>query len=138
MSNDSGSLGGRVTAVMAGFIATAALSIGTDTALRNLGFFPPSGEPMATSLYVVATVYRMAFTVFGGYVTAALTPGRALIPVIVLGAIGELVALGGAAATWNAGPEFGPHWYPLALVFTGVPCVLLGLVLRRGLPFTQA
>ena len=56
MSNDSGSLGGRVTAVMAGFIATAALSIGTDTALRNLDFFPPSGEPMAASLDVVATV----------------------------------------------------------------------------------
>lgn len=138
MSNDTGSLGGRVTAVMAGFVATAALSVGTDAALRNLGFFPPSGELMATGLFVVATVYRMVFTVFGGYVTAALTPGRALIPVILLGALGELVALGGLVATWNAGPEFGPHWYPLALVATGVPCVLVGLILRRGLPLTQA
>jgi hypothetical protein len=29
-------------------------------------------------------------------------------------------------ATWYAGPEFGPRWYPALLVVTALPCVLGG------------
>jgi hypothetical protein len=32
----------------------------------------------------------------------------------------------GAIVTWNRGPEFGPHWYPLALVVTALPAAWLG------------
>ena len=35
------------------------------------------------------------------------------------------------AYTWNAGPEFGPKWYPLALVASSLPCAWLGGKLRR-------
>lgn len=125
-------------AIAAGFVTTAVLSTGTDAAMQTLGIFPPAGERMSDALFVVATLYRVLFTVLGGYVTAALTPGRAFIPVIILGAIGELAATAGTIATWNAGPEFGPHWYPIALIVTALPCVLAGLVLRRGLPMQQA
>jgi hypothetical protein len=31
---------------------------------------------------------------------------------------------------WNGGPTFGPHWYPLALVATAMPCAWLGGKLR--------
>ena len=32
----------------------------------------------------------------------------------------------GAAATWNRGPAFGPHWYALALVVTALPTAWVG------------
>ena len=43
----------------------------------------------------------------------------------------------GAVATWNAGPAFGPQWYPVLLVVTALPCVSAGGLLRlriRGAP----
>jgi hypothetical protein len=85
---------------------------------------------MAGELFVLATAYRIAFTVLGGYVTAALAPQRPIGHVMVLGAIGTVVAAIAAAATWNAGPALGPRWYPLMLVVTALPCVWLGGALR--------
>lgn len=125
-------------AVAAGFLVTAILSTVADAVMRSLGIFPPDGVVMDDSLFVVATIYRMLFAVLGGYVTAAMAPGRGFVPVLILGALGELAAMGGLVATWNAGPEYGPHWYPIALVVTAMPCVLAGLVLRRGWPRPQA
>jgi hypothetical protein len=34
-------------------------------------------------------------------------------------------------ATWNAGPAFGPHWYPVATVATALPCAWVGGTLRE-------
>lgn len=121
-------------AVAGGFIVTGVLSTATDALMRSLHIFPPAGVVMGDHLFVVATLYRMLFAVLGGYITAAMAPGRGIVPVLVLGALGELAAMGGLVATWNAGPDYGPLWYPIALVVTAMPCVLAGLVLRRGWP----
>lgn len=121
-------------AVAAGFIVTGVLSTVTDSLMRSLHVFPPQGEVMSDQLFVVATIYRLFFAVLGGYITAAMAPGRAFVPVLILGALGELAAFAGLVATWNAGPEYGPHWYPIVLAATAMPCVLAGLVLRRGWP----
>lgn len=55
---------------------------------------------------------------------------------LALGALGVVVPSLGAAATWNAGPEFGPHWYPLHLIAVSLPLSWLGgkieALLRRG------
>lgn len=111
---------------MAGFICTALLSVGTDAFMHARGIFPPSGEAMSDGLFVLAAAYRLAFTVLGGYMTAALAPRKPMVHVLILGIIGGLAATAGAVATWNAGPEFGPHWYPLLLAVTAVPCVWVG------------
>jgi len=37
-----------------------------------------------------------------------------------------VVTTAGAVATWNAGPEFGPHWYPLTLIATSMPLARAG------------
>jgi len=78
----------------------------------------------------LATAYRLVFTVLGGYMTAALAPRAPMTHVVILGTIGALAATAGAVSTWNAGPEFGPHWYPVLLVVTALPCVWAGGVLR--------
>jgi hypothetical protein len=45
---------------------------------------------------------------------------------LALGVVGVLVSLAGALATWNAGPAFANHWYPLALVAVSMPCAWAG------------
>jgi hypothetical protein len=122
--------GRSVAAVAAGFFATALLSLGTDVVLHATGVFPPWGQAMSDGLYVLATIYRVVYTLLGGYLTAALAPRRQMSHVVTLGAIGVVVATIGAAATWNAGPAFGPRWYPLLLVVTALPCVWAGGMLR--------
>ena len=126
----AGHRGGSVGAVLAGFALTAGLSLGMDAVMHAAGVFPPWGEPMPDGLYVWATVYRIAFTVAGGYVTARLAPRRPMRHVIVLGVVGLVAAAAGAAATWNAGLAFGPRWYPLALIATALPSVWAGGILQ--------
>ena len=126
MSTASESTARSVGAVLAGFFATAILSVAVDGVLHATGVFPAWGQGMSNGLFVLATSYRVAFTVFGGYLTARLAPGRPMKHVLILGAIGFVMASIGAIATWNSGPELGPKWYPLALVVTALPCVWLG------------
>jgi len=113
-------------AVIAGFVVTAVLSLVTDVVLHVLHVFPPWGELMSSGLFVLATVYRVAFTVLGGFVTARIAPRKPMTHVLVLGIIGIFAATAGLAATWNQGPEFGPKWYPILLVVTALPCVWIG------------
>ena len=115
-----------IGAVFAGFFATFILSIGTDLLLHAAGVFPPWGQPMSSALFVLATAYRTINTVAGGYLTARLAPNKPMGHVWTLGVIGLLAAIAGTAATWNKGPEFGPKWYPLALVVLAIPSVWLG------------
>jgi hypothetical protein len=75
---------------------------------------------------LLATLYRVVYAIFGSYLTARLAPQRPMKHALVGGLIGLVLASVGAAATWNKGPEFGPHWYPLALVVTALPCAWLG------------
>ena len=112
--------------MLAGFFATFILSIGTDMLLHAAGVFPPWGQPMSNALFVLATAYRSIYTVAGGYITARLAPNKPMGHVWTLGVIGLLAAIAGTAATWNKGPEFGPKWYPVALVVLAIPSVWLG------------
>jgi hypothetical protein len=40
--------------------------------------------------------------------------------------LGFGVRMVGAVVTWNKGPAFGPHWYPVALVVLAIPTAWLG------------
>ncbi|MGB8216689.1 MAG: hypothetical protein WCE94_05230 [Candidatus Methanoperedens sp.] len=111
-----------VGAILAGFIAVFVLSIGTDFVLETLGVFPPPGTVFTPWMLMLALVYRCAYTVVGGYVTAMLAPDRPMRHAIILGIIGIIAATLGAAAGWN----LSQHWYPIALIVTGLPCTWLG------------
>lgn len=119
-------------ALAAGFVVTAATSLGADALMHGVGVFPAWGEPMSDGLFVWATVYRLAFTILGGYVTARLAPRRPMAHVFWLGVVGTVAATAGAAATWNAGPAFGPRWFPVLLVITALPGVWTGGLLHVG------
>lgn len=116
-------------AVAAGFLTTAVLSVAVDAVMHATGVFPPWGHAMSDGLFAWSTLYRAAFTVLGGFVTARLAPRRPMTHVLVLGGIGIVAATAGLVATWNAGPAFGPRWYPILLVVTALPCVWTGGVI---------
>ena len=115
-----------VVAVLAGMFLIIVLSIGTDMVLHAIGVYPPWGQRMADSLFVLATVYRTLYAVAGSYVAARLAPNRPMRHALIIGIIGLALSLVGAVATRNEGPEFGPKWYSLAIVAIAMPCAWAG------------
>jgi len=118
-----------IGAILAGFIAVFVLSIATDVVLEKLGVFPPQNEPASYVgwMLMLALIYRCAYTVLGGYITATLAPDRPMRHAITLGIIGVIAATLGAIAGWN----LSQHWYPIALIITGLPCTWLGGKLKK-------
>jgi hypothetical protein len=120
----------RIGAVLGGLVLVVILDTAIDVVMHATGIYPPWFQPMRTSLWLVAICYRMIDGTIGGYVAAWLAPDRPLAHALALGSIGFVLSIAGVAATWNKGPEFGPKWYPLALVVVSLPCALLGGFLR--------
>jgi drug/metabolite transporter (DMT)-like permease len=102
------------------------LSHGTDAALRAVGLYPEQGQVMSDGLFLLAASYRTLYGVLGCYLSARLAPQRPQAYALGLGCLGFVLSLLGALATWDAGPECGPHWYPLTLVATAIPAGWLG------------
>ena len=119
-----------VGAVLAGLFTAVILSSATDALLHATGIFPRPGLPMSESLWIFAIVYRAIFAIAGCYLAARLAPSRPMTHAIVLGCIGLTIASLGVLATWNAGPEYGPRWYPISLVITALPCAWIGAKIR--------
>jgi peptidoglycan/LPS O-acetylase OafA/YrhL len=121
----------RIGAVIAGFLAVGILDTSIDVVLHATGIYPPWFTPMATPLWFLAIGYRLVDGVIGGYIAAWLAPDRPVKHALALGVLGLLMSIAGVLATWNKGPEFGPKWYPLALVVIALPCALIGGKLRE-------
>ena len=128
-------MGRSIGAVLAGLVAGIVLSIGTDVVMHATGVFPPLGQPMSDGLFLFATAYRTFYSIAASFIAAWLAPNRPMQHALVLGAVGFVVCVLGAVTTWNRGPAFGPHWYPLALVVLAMPSAWLGGILyTRGRP----
>ncbi len=117
-----------VGALFAGFVVNVALSLGTDVLLHAVDMTPALGQPQTDPQLLLATAYRTVYGVISSYVVARLAPNRPMGHALLGGAIGMVLATAGAAATWNRG--LGPHWYPLALIVTALPCAWVGGKLR--------
>ena len=104
-------------AVLVGFLTVVILSVAMDTILEQAGIFPPlgSGIRMMTWMLALALLYRSLFTIFGGYVTAKLTPQNPKRQVMILGIIGTIAGIAGVVMGWG----LGDHWYPIAIALTG-------------------
>jgi hypothetical protein len=120
-----------IGAVLAGLVAIVFTHLGTDAVMHATGVFPPWFQPMSDGLWWLALGYRTVYSIAGGYLTARLAPARPLRHALALGGIGLVLSIVGVAANWNAGPEFGPKWYGVALVITALPCAWLGGKLRE-------
>lgn len=91
--------------------------------MHATGVFPPLGEPMTDpTLYALALGYRIVFSILGCFVTAWLAPQNPMRHALILGGIGVILSSVGAYLMW----DFGPHWYPIALVLLALPCAWAG------------
>jgi hypothetical protein len=123
-------IGRSIGAVLAGMLAGILVTTATDIVLHAIGVFAPWGEPNSDGPLLLATAYRIVYGVAGSYMIARLAPDRPMAHALVGGVVGFALSIAGALVTWNKGPAFGPHWYPLALVATAVPCAWAGGKLR--------
>src|SRR5262245_22915035 len=115
-----------IGAVVAGLFFIVILSTLADVLMHAVGIFPPWFQYMPDSLFLLATAYRSVFSILGCYITARIAPNRPILHALILGAIGVVLSIAGAAATWNKGSEFGPKWYPIALVILSLPLAWVG------------
>ena len=114
-----------IGAVFAGVLAVIVLSIVTDAIL---GFNPPRGGPMTDAHFLLATAYRIVFTIAGGYIAARLAPHSPMRHALVIGAIGLAAGLAGAIVLWDKLDEggLGPRWYSIAVIVIAMPCAWAG------------
>jgi hypothetical protein len=124
-SGQSRRIGRSVAAVLAGIVAIVVLDNGIDAILHSTGVYPPLFQTMADSLFLLALAYRAVDGIIGCSITAYLAPRRPLAHTLTLGGIGVVLSSLGVLATLSGGPEFGPLWYPLALVAISLPCAYL-------------
>lgn len=120
-----------IGAIFVGLMFIIITSLATDVVLHATGIYPPWFQPMSNALFGLATAYRVIYSVIGCYITARLAPNRPLVHALILGGVGELISMAGAAATWNQVPALGPKWYPLALIVSALPCAFVGGKLRE-------
>ena len=118
--------GRSILAILVGFLVVVIISIATDLVMHSIGLFPRLGQPMTDKPLVIATAYRLIYGVLGAYITARLAPYNPMQHSLWGGVIGMVLGIMGAVATWNKGPAFGPHWYPVALIVTALPCAWIG------------
>jgi hypothetical protein len=120
-----------IVAVLTGLLAVVILSVGTDAVLYALSLFPPPGQPVRERVLVLATIYRTAYAVTGGYIAARHAPDRPTMHALTLGTLGLLASIVGVVATWNTKPVIGHDWYPPALVALALPPAWAGGRLRE-------
>jgi hypothetical protein len=123
-------LGRSILAVLAGMVFAIALTLVTDLIMHKTHVFPPLGERVPNPLLALATGYRAVIAIAASYLTAYLAPYRPIAHAMIGGAFGFVASLAGAIATWNAGPAYEAHWYPLALAILSLPQAWLGGWLR--------
>ena len=119
-------IGRSIGAVLIGIVAGVILTVTTDIVLHAIGVFPPWGQPVSDGPLLLATAYRTVYGVVGSYIAARLAPYRPMQHALAGGGVGFVVSVVGAMVTWNGGPAFGPHWYPLALIVIAMPCAWAG------------
>lgn len=112
-----------ILAVFAGVVIVIALSTAVDEIMHVNGIIPdgPMWNPWHNAL---ALGYRCAIAIVAGWATARIAPRAPLTHAAILGLIGTALGVLGAVLTWNL--DFGPHWYPIALAATALPCCWLG------------
>jgi len=118
--------GRTVGAIVGGLVLGLVLTLGTDAILHAVGFFPPYDQVASSGALAVATFYRFVYSVLGSYVGARLAPNRPMWHAMFLGWLNLAASLIGAVITWNRGAQFGPHWYPIALIVLALPAAWIG------------
>ena len=96
-----------VLAIAVGFVVIGVLSFGTGAALAAAGVTPAPGTSYSVPLLLLATAYVAVYAIFGCWLAAFLAPSHPMRHALILGALGLVFNLAGAAAAWGQQPT----WY---------------------------
>lgn len=114
-----------IGAILAGLIFIGITHNLVDYILESLGIFTPKTQKFDTTWMVVtATIYRTLLSIAGCFVTGILAPSRPMLHAMILGVIG--LVLSTVAAIVTIPLDWGPAWYPIALVLVTLPSAWLG------------
>jgi len=128
-------IGRSVFAVLMGIVVGVAVTLATDVVLHAIHLFPPLDQRVPDGLLALATAYRTVYSVGASYLTARLAPSSPMKHALAGGVIGFIVNLAGTVLTWNSGPQFQAHWYPVVLTLLALPSAWAGgLIYMRQLP----
>jgi hypothetical protein len=111
-----------IWAVFAGFILVVIISVITDLLLTKTGAMKQPFDLNPVWFIVLVIFYRSLYGTLGSYLTARLAPAKPMKHAIIGGIIGFFIAIAGTIVMWDQ----PPHWYPIALVVTALPCAWLG------------
>ena len=124
-------IGRSILAVVIGIVAGVAVTLATDALLRAMHILPPLDQRVPDGLLLLATTYRTVYSVAASYLIARLAPSSPMRHALAGGLIGLVVNFAGTVATWNSGPQYQSHWYPVALTVLALPCAWIGGALRE-------
>lgn len=114
-------------AVIAGFATTAIASTVADAVMHATAVFPDSSATMSDAQFALASSYRAAFTVAGGFVAGTLAPNRPMRHAAILAGIGLVAGIASVIAYYAFGDaKLGPAWYALSIPAQAIPCVMVG------------
>jgi drug/metabolite transporter (DMT)-like permease len=119
-------IGRSILAVVIGIVAGVAVTLATDVLLRAMHILPPLDQRVSDGLLLLAMAYRTVYSVAASYLIARLAPSSPMMHALTGGFIGLVVNFAGTVATWNAGPQYQSHWYPIALTVLALPCAWVG------------
>jgi len=88
-------MGKSLAAVIAGFVATVALSVGCDALVRLAapGAFGADGRPASPAMMAFGVFYTLLAAAAGGYLAGWIAGRRAILHALVLGTLGAIATL---------------------------------------------
>lgn len=111
-----------IGAILAGFLVGVALSYSIDAILRKAEILNDPFTFNPSWLVIVVILYRFASNVIGCYVIAWLAPNKPMKHVIIMGIIGTVLSLTGAATMW----DYAVVWYNIAIILMSIPSAWVG------------
>jgi hypothetical protein len=113
-----------VVAIVVGFVVIAALSLGTDLALKSAmpQWFGPNGSVTDPAVLLLVMGYVAVYAVFGCWLAGRLAPDRPMRHALILGFLGLLFNVAGTIAMWGTAPA----WYHVASLLLVMPYAWLG------------
>jgi hypothetical protein len=118
-----------VLAVAAGFVFIAAMSLGTDSVVRQLaaGAYDSAGRVESVPILLFTLLYVGLFAVTGCYLAARLARKHPMRHALILGGIGLAFNIMGSAMMWHT----APGWYHLTGLALVLPYAWVGGRLRE-------
>lgn len=118
-----------IVAIVAGFVLTGALNVGTNAALAKAapGLIPTGAPVTDPAALILVCAYVAAFGILGCWVTARLAPSRPLFHALVMGGLALAMSIPMTIAAWNDTPA----WFNVYNLLAVMPYAYIGGRIRE-------